>query len=108
MLGDDGRIFTSRNGTAEPLNGISPVSQTNIATPGNGLVADINVTGELNKTVDLTPYNIDPAAVKSELFDPAYADDIIYGGLGSDFLHGGSGDDAISARKRWQRSTHCT
>ena len=28
--------------------------------------------------------------------DPQHADDIIYGGLGSDFLHGGSGDDAIS------------
>ena len=25
-----------------------------------------------------------------------FADDIVFGGLGSDFLHGGSGDDAIS------------
>ena len=30
------------------------------------------------------------------LFDPQYADDIIYGGWGNDFLHGGAGDDAIS------------
>jgi hypothetical protein len=28
-------------------------------------------------------------------FDPLYADDIIYGGLGSDWLHGGSGDDLV-------------
>jgi Ca2+-binding RTX toxin-like protein len=96
VLGDDGRIFTSRNGTAEPLNGVSLVSASHIATPGNVLVAEINVLGELNKTVDLTPYNIDPSSVQSELYDPAHADDIIYGGLGSDFLHGGSGDDAIS------------
>ena len=27
---------------------------------------------------------------------PAFADDIIYGGLGSDCLHGGAGDDAMS------------
>ena len=34
--------------------------------------------------------------MQDPLFDAQYADDIIFGGLGRDFLHGGDGDDAIS------------
>ncbi|MDH5346037.1 MAG: hypothetical protein OEW59_09760, partial [Gammaproteobacteria bacterium] len=94
-LGDDGRIFTSRNGMTEPLIGLTtPTVQTAISTPGNMQQATINVTNALKKAVDLTPYN--PVAGGHELSDPAQADDIIYGGLGDDFLHGGAGDDAIS------------
>jgi hypothetical protein len=59
-------------------------------------VATINVTGELNKTVNLTPFNLSATGAGDMFFDPQNADDIIYGGLGNDFLHGGSGDDAIS------------
>jgi Ca2+-binding RTX toxin-like protein len=36
LLGDDGRIYTSRNGTTtEPLYGIAATTQQNISTPGN-------------------------------------------------------------------------
>ena len=100
MLGDDGRIFTSRNGLLETLNGVTAVNaQSAIATPGSHQTATIYETGKLNKTVDLTPFALNPDDANSSddpLFRPSYADDLIYGGLGTDFLHGGSGDDAIS------------
>jgi hypothetical protein len=56
----------------------------------------------LKKTVDLVPFSYDPTwlALDDEFpdnqDDTPFADDIIFGGLGSDFLHSGSGDDAIS------------
>jgi Ca2+-binding RTX toxin-like protein len=101
VIGDDGRIRTSRNGSAEPLYGVNTASvQQTIATPGNIQQATINVTGTLTKAVDLTPLSNDPAwnAATDEFggITRRNADDIIFGGLGSDFLHGGSGDDAIS------------
>jgi len=92
VLGDDGRIYTSRNGIAEPLYGIGDLAREldkDIRTPDKKQQATINVSDELKKTVNLTPFNLDD-------FDPLYADDIIFGGLGNDFLHGGDGDDAIS------------
>ncbi|HXF83072.1 MAG TPA: hypothetical protein VNN19_10005, partial [bacterium] len=94
----DGRIFTSRNGSTEPLNGVRvPAVAQTISTPGNMQTAVINIAGQLKKSVDLTPFNVDPDNLGEDpLFDPRYADDIIYGGLDSDWLHGGSGDDAIS------------
>jgi Ca2+-binding RTX toxin-like protein len=111
VLGDDGRIFTSRNGVAgEPLYGIGGFGfldnsgrcsdadgclDTLIYTPGHIQEATINVSGQLKKTVDLTPFNTD-AALDLAAHNPLYADDILFGGLGDDFLHGGSGDDAIS------------
>jgi Ca2+-binding RTX toxin-like protein len=98
VLGDDGRIFTSRNGPGEALYGVAalPAVQLNLAitTPGNVQNAVINVGGALKKSVDLTPFNA--VVGGNELSDPQYADDIIYGGLGGDWLHGGAGDDAIS------------
>jgi Ca2+-binding RTX toxin-like protein len=103
VLGDDGRIYTSRNTqavfdgqVAEPLYGIAALAETDveISTPGNAQQAIINVSGELKKTVNLTPFNVD--ALEDNLYDAQHADDIIFGGLGDDFLHGGSGDDAIS------------
>jgi Ca2+-binding RTX toxin-like protein len=107
LLGDDGRIFTSRNVAqngdpdpfSEPLYGVGKLDQVNqrIDTPGAIQEAIINVAGQLKKTVDLTPFNLDPdTSAQNPHFDPAYADDILYGGLGDDFLHGGSGDDAMS------------
>jgi hypothetical protein len=140
VIGDDGRIFTSRNSLSadaaspyyltsvgEPLYGIAPLGQTDldlkstnenvlnefIYTPGSIQTATINVSGALNKTVDITPFSSDPtwdpsadeygiAGTKADGtggvgVQPAHwNDDIIYGGLGSDWLHGGSGDDAIS------------
>ena len=56
VLGDDGRIFTSRNGLAEPLNGVTASTQQAIATPGNHQVAvrATNTAGE-QQTADLAP-----------------------------------------------------
>jgi hypothetical protein len=131
VIGDDGRIFTSRNTGgdgvtfAEPLYGIHTLLATDadpkntngnvlnefIYTPGDVQTATINVAGELNKTVDITPYSSDPnwdgsadeygtegtGGTGGVGTQPNHVnDDIIYGGLGSDWLHGGTGDDAIS------------
>jgi hypothetical protein len=113
MLGDDGRIFTSRNSTAgEPLYGVAGLLAADpdtrfsngnvinelIYTPGNVQITTINPLNALNKAFDITPFNLRPNAAGADdpLFRPHYADDIMYGGLGSDFMHGGSGDDAIS------------
>jgi len=102
VLGDDGRIYTSRNGIAEPLYGIDDLAgelDKHIRTPDKKQQATINVSGELKKTVNLTPFKLGDPEVPQYLdeFDPLYdADDIIFGGLGNDFLHGGDGDDAIS------------
>jgi Ca2+-binding RTX toxin-like protein len=114
VLGDDGRIFTSRNSTTgEALYGVAgllasdPDTRTSqgdvlnelITTPGNVQVELINVAGKLKKSVDLTPFNLTAAelgAADPFLSNQLFADDVIFGGLGSDFLHGGSGDDAIS------------
>ncbi len=101
ILGDDGRIFTSRNGTVEELAGVTVATvQSTISTPGKVQQADINVTGELKKAVDLTPFSQDTSfnATQDEFGGESKhtSDDIIYGGLGSDFIHAGSGDDAVS------------
>ncbi|MBD2360610.1 DUF4347 domain-containing protein [Anabaena minutissima FACHB-250] len=102
VLGDDGLISTSRNGLAETLYGITATTEQTISTPGKIQSAIINVTGELKKTVDLVPFSYDRNwnATDDEFPNNTnaspFADDIIFGGLGSDFLHGGSGDDAIS------------
>ncbi|WP_392533892.1 DUF4347 domain-containing protein [Nostoc sp. C117] len=84
VLGDDGKIFTSRNGLTESLYGVNAINaQTQISLPGPFTGAWTFITGRLNKTVDL-------AALESG------SSDVIYGGLGDDFLHGGAGDDGIS------------
>ncbi|MEQ1827017.1 MAG: hypothetical protein ABL921_13765 [Pirellula sp.] len=120
VLGDDGRIFTSRNSTSlgEPLYGVAAFQFATdqdlkningnalnevIYTPGNVQTATINIAAELKKTVDLTLWNLDPDG-GLEVYQnpvpiavvPRFANDIIYGGLGIDALHGGAGDDAIS------------
>ncbi|WP_283806368.1 LEPR-XLL domain-containing protein [Bradyrhizobium sp. cf659] len=94
VIGDDGRILTSRNGLTEALAGVTvATTESVISTPGNVQVATINVTGQLLKAVDLTPF---AKSLMDPLFDPLQADDVIYGGWGNDFLHGGWGDDAMS------------
>ena len=97
-----------------------------IATPGQVQNQVINIDGDLKKTVDITPFNLTPSASggDQQLFDANNSDDVIFGGLGGeilsnypleigsrsnedppygeqrgvqgDFLHGGSGDDAIA------------
>jgi Ca2+-binding RTX toxin-like protein len=117
VIGDDGLIYTSRNSTlGEPLYGIEGLlaSDANakynngdalnelISTPGDTQIATINIEGQLKKTADLVPFSFDKSWVgmddefPNDMTNKPYADDIIFGGLGSDFLHGGSGDDAIS------------
>jgi Ca2+-binding RTX toxin-like protein len=117
VLGDDGLLFTSRNSTVgEPLysiEGLLPKDESTkynngnaldeiISTPGDIQYAVINVEGRLKKTVDLVPFSFDSnwLGTDDEFPDDAsnqpFADDIIFGGLDSDWLHGGSGDDAIS------------
>ena len=98
ILGDDGRIVTSRNSiTGEPLSGVAAIPSGSlnllITTPGKIQQATINVTGELKKTVNLTPFNVDKS--NNPLFDANDADDLLFGGLGDDFIHGGVGDDGI-------------
>jgi Ca2+-binding RTX toxin-like protein len=92
VIGDDGIIWTSRNTIAfgEPLYSIAARTETSeqVKTPGNGLTAYVNIEGSLQKTVDLWDYGQHEAG--------ASVDDIIFGGLGSDFLHGGDGNDAMS------------
>jgi Ca2+-binding RTX toxin-like protein len=99
ILGDDGRIATSRVDTrAEPLHGVAAFAAgdlgTTISSPHHEAV--VNVRGELKKTADLEPFNVSPAGAQDTLFEPLDADDILYGGLGGDWIHGGAGDDAIS------------
>jgi Ca2+-binding RTX toxin-like protein len=117
ILGDDGLIYTSRNSTSgESLYGVDSLLASDprpkyadgnvlneiIKTPGEIQYAVINIEGELKKTVDIVPFSYDHnwIAQDDEYPDNAnntpFADDIIFGGLGSDWLHGASGDDAIS------------
>ena len=73
------------------------VLNESIYTPGKLQQAVINVGGELKKTFNLTPFNVDPpGSLQNPNYKALHADDIIYGGLGNDFLHGGSGNDLIS------------
>ena len=106
ILGDDGLIKTSRNDlVAELLHGIDALNEeqgnvknnetvdanalnAEISTPGNLQRAIINVEGELKKTVDLISFDAGLAGVG--------VNDIIFGGLNSDWIHAGAGDDAVS------------
>ena len=74
----------------------TPRSRPDIATPGSSQTAVINVTGKLNRTVDLQPFNVDGLGFLNTLFPATQSDDILFGGWGDDALHGGSGDDAMS------------
>ncbi|MEO1639795.1 MAG: hypothetical protein AAFU41_11175 [Pseudomonadota bacterium] len=101
VIGDDGRIMTSRNSTTfgEELFGISALDEVDeliIAVDNEALRTVINVAGQLTKTVNLTPFSTDPNDDDNRAWDASQADDIIFGGWGDDFLHGGVGDDAIS------------
>ncbi len=95
-----------------------------IFTPGNMQTDTINVSGALKKTVDLTPFSSDPNwnglaqptadefssppdKINRNGFDSVttqHYDDILFGGLGSDWIHGGSGDDAISGSEALPQS----
>ncbi|KKK60239.1 hypothetical protein LCGC14_3026350, partial [marine sediment metagenome] len=129
VIGDDGRIFTSRNTAgditdfSEPLYAINfllaedpeprrpqiihgNVISEFVYTPGRVQMAILNVNHALDKTVDITPYNLTPNADGGDdpLFDANVSDDIIFGGLDDDFLHGASGDDAIGGGEALEES----
>ena len=111
VIGDDGRIFTSRNGLTEALNAVTvAVVPATVATGGSVQTADINVAGQLKKAVDITPFSQDTlwSPVADEFSGitapPHTSDDVVFGGLGNDFLHGGSGDDAISGAEALAQS----
>src|SRR5262249_35549531 len=100
----------------EPLNGIAPLKSSDtdlkysngdalnefIFTPGNMQTDTINVSGALKKTVDLTPFSSDPNfngtrddfsvvgskpnSAASDGKTKVHNDDIIFGGLGSDWI----------------------
>ncbi|MFZ1880264.1 MAG: Calx-beta domain-containing protein [Gaiellaceae bacterium] len=98
---------------SEPLFGIAAllpasaddpkVSQGNvlsefISTPGMVQTSTINIADALAMAFDITPFNETPNAIGADqpLFDANNEDDVIFGGWDGDFLHGASGDDAIS------------
>jgi len=102
MLGDDGIILTVRNGEGEPLYGLAPTDQATIGQhiPRTGAVIDI--TGRLKKTaVILEPDTmlidrLDGVDETSAPYSVVGYHDILYGGLGDDWMHGGYGNDAMS------------
>ena len=79
VVGDDGRVYTSRNGTAEALYGIADLAgelDKFISTPGKIQQATINVSGQLKKAVNLTPFNVqDPS---SGMQDPLYDAPLVF------------------------------
>lgn len=94
IIGDDGLIQTSRNGFAEPLNGVAePVRQQLLETKGPFVGAVVNPKGKIHKAAELHAWTETEEATLNEEIN---SNDVIYGGLGDDFIHGGSGDDAIS------------
>ena len=101
VIGDDGRIMTSRNSTTtgEPLHGIDAldaVDQLVISGDQDAVRAVLNHDGMLVKHVNLTPFSTNPTNPDDQYWRATEANDIIFGGWGSDYLHGGVGSDAIS------------
>ena len=95
LLGDDGGFIISRNGLTEPLYGVATVNaQTNLTLPGPFTGAWEYITGRLNSSV--------------RLLSPSLGgNDVIFGGLGDDFIHAGTGNDAVSgaeAQATWYNS----
>jgi Ca2+-binding RTX toxin-like protein len=115
MLGDDGLIYTSRNSSdyGEDLYGVAAAGQRSAAEvlqrqraqrdhlhAGQHPVLDHQHRAP-SRRPDLTPFSVDPTwqGTDDEYPDSwhyPFADDIMFGGLGSDWIHGGSGDDAMS------------
>ena len=92
ILGDNGYFNTSRNGMTEPLWDVTTPNSTNVlvSIPGPYTQALTFQAGDFFSEARLFDYVADPTLPQS-----GYSD-IIYGGLGNDWIHGGGGDDAIS------------
>ncbi|MBV8195588.1 MAG: hypothetical protein JOY80_08675, partial [Candidatus Dormibacteraeota bacterium] len=123
VIGGGGRCLVSRNGSAEPLYGITAITSSTspslnqlITTPGNAQQATIDVAGALNYSALLYPYNWDPQTWAAPgvsngnptyatsckpnhicpVYEPYYGHNIVYGGWGNGVIHGGPGNSAIS------------
>jgi Ca2+-binding RTX toxin-like protein len=83
ILGDDGVLLTSRNGVAEPLYGLAATTQAVLSLSRDNQTTTIYSNLALRKEADLEPFYIGH-------------NDVLYGGLGDDWLHAGAGDDAVS------------
>ena len=84
IVADDGTLLTSRNGLTESLYGLTTANQeSSIDIPGPFTGAVVNIGGLLKKDVNLLAWEIG-------------GHDIVYGGLGDDWIHAGAGDDAVS------------
>ncbi|MDN3722364.1 hypothetical protein QW131_31950 [Roseibium salinum] len=102
MLGDDGLIRTERNGTDEPLYDLYADGQKSIGLHNKFTGAVVDIEGRIKKTAVI----LDPATIDIDRLDGVDIDatpaeirgyhDILYGGLGDDWMHGGYGDDAMS------------
>jgi Ca2+-binding RTX toxin-like protein len=109
ILGDDGRLLTSRNGETEPLYGLlAPNVQRVEDTPGRLQQQTVHRTGAIHHGVEFTLRVQDPQAgaggnlgavdgwiVLGNTFVVG-GNDIIFGGGGDNHIHGGEGSDAIS------------
>src|SRR5690606_23612100 len=86
------------------LYGIGAQAQQTISLPGPFTGAVVDIAGLLKITVDTTiGHHPDP------LFTWANGQaDVIYGGLGDDWLHGGAGDDAVSGAEALPQFYHDT
>jgi Ca2+-binding RTX toxin-like protein len=84
IAGDNGLIVTSRNGLAEPLLGVTAAhAEETLSVPGPFVGAVEYIAGRLTKAFTTIAW-LDGSA------------DVLYGGLGDDFMHAGAGDDALS------------
>ncbi len=91
ILGDNGYFNTSRNGLTEPLWDVTTPNATDVVARDPRPVHrgdDLPGRRPVQRGAPLRLRRIDPTAV-------GYSD-IIYGGLGNDWIHGEGGDDAIS------------
>lgn len=82
LAGDDALLSTARNGVAEPLYGIDAMTAETATAPGV-FAATIFTPGNMQKYARL-------------LASTEGGADVIYGGLGDDFIHAGAGIDAVS------------
>jgi Ca2+-binding RTX toxin-like protein len=100
IIGTDGRCYASRvsASTGEPLYGVTPVAAVSqlISLQGGMQQADINVNGALKYTALVYPDVLDPTGAASPTFRGKWTNNIIYGGFGTDSIHAGPGESAIS------------
>jgi Ca2+-binding RTX toxin-like protein len=101
IIGTDGRCYASRVGQAsgEPLYGVAPITSVSqlVSLQGGMQQALINVNDALKYAALVFPDILDPnTAAPSQTFRGKWTNNIIYGGFGTDAIHAGPGESAIS------------